>query len=173
MSWKQLVLVGIWIGLTAAGRDFGLRFNTGCMGWGSGYPNNMKYRHLGSRNTKNVQYRNCLREAMLRFRQDSNFQCPDRYVLKEGDIPGWGQIGHNKTVVATITDCSNMCNNEPNCCSFEYSRTDKKCNLNTGCIPTQNKYLDYRFCAKGKTPLWYSTIFKFVFEIFYNFKTGN
>ena len=170
MSWKHLVLVGIWIGLAATGRLTNRLSRCMRLGRGSGYPNTVQsrfsdikssdtigYQISRSRNIENVQYRNCLREAMLGLPQNSvlkPFQCPDGYKLKEGDIPGWGQIGHNKTVVATITDCSNMCNNEPNCCSFEYSRTDKKCNLNTDCIPTQNKYLDYHFCTiKGKTPL--------------------
>ena len=88
------------------------------------------------------------------FQQETSSQCPYGYVLKEGDIPGWGQVGHNPTVEATITDCSNRCNNEPICCSFEYSQTEKKCNLNTGCKPTTGIVLDqgslpWIFCTKG------------------------
>ena len=86
------------------------------------------------------------------FQQELNGQCPYGYVLKEGDIPGSGLS--LETVEATIADCSHRCNNKPNCCSFEYSQTEKKCNLNTGCTPTTGIILDqgslpWLFCTKG------------------------
>ena len=75
--------------------------------------------------------------------------CPAGFVFLPGDIPGWGQIGSNPSTEATISDCSDRCNSEPNCCSFEYSATEKKCNLNRDCQPTQDVYKDYSFCSKG------------------------
>ena len=70
------------------------------------------------------------------------------YVLNVGDIPGWGQIG-STTTENSISGCSDRCDGEPECCSFEYSKTEKKCNLNTGCTPTTGEYKDYAFCVKG------------------------
>ena len=78
--------------------------------------------------------------------------CPYRYTLKEGDIPGWGQLG--STTESTIVECSNRCNDKSSCCSFEYSATGRKCNLNSNCQPTAAKYQDYAFCSKaGETEL--------------------
>ena len=79
--------------------------------------------------------------------------CPAGFVFLPGDIPGVGQIGSNPSTEATISDCSDRCNREPNCCSFEYSATEKKCNLNRDCQPTRGVHKDYRFCSKGKDSL--------------------
>ena len=73
-------------------------------------------------------------------------------MLIPGDLPGWGQIGSNPSIEATISDCSDRCNGQTNCCSFEYSASTKKCNLNSDCQPTGNVYQDYSFCSKGKFP---------------------
>ena len=59
-----------------------------------------------------------------------------------------GQIGSNPSIEESILDCSNRCNGEANCCSFEYSITEKNCNLNSDCQPTVNVYKDYAFCSK-------------------------
>ena len=75
--------------------------------------------------------------------------CPAGFLLRPGDIPGRGQIGNNPSTEATISDCSNRCNSQPNCFSFEYSATEKKCNLNRDYLPTQDVYKDYSFCSKG------------------------
>ena len=80
---------------------------------------------------------------------DSLLECPRGYTLKEGDIPGWGQLGSNPTIESTILGCSNRCNDESSCCSFEYSPTTKKCNLNRECQPTVSVYQDYAFCTKS------------------------
>ena len=86
--------------------------------------------------------------------QQLNGQCPYGYVLKEGDIPGSGLSF--ETVEATIADCSNRCNNKPNCCSFEYSQTEKKCNLNTGCTSTTGQgSLPWLFCTKGNSCVFF------------------
>ena len=56
--------------------------------------------------------------------------CPSGYELKHGDIPGWGQVGKNPSIERKISDCSARCDNQEECCSFEYSPTRKRCNLN-------------------------------------------
>ena len=73
-------------------------------------------------------------------------------MLIPGDIPGVGQIGSNPSIEESVLDCSERCNVETNCCSFEYSSTEKKCNLNIDCQPTtQAVYKDYGFCSKGNS----------------------
>ena len=75
--------------------------------------------------------------------------CPAGYILNTGDIPGWGQVGSNPSIEDAVSGCSERCNDEPQCCSFEYSKTEKKCSLNTGCSPTTGAYKDYAFCVRG------------------------
>ena len=72
-------------------------------------------------------------------------------MLIPGDIPGVGQIGSNPSIEESILDCSDRCIGETNCCSFEYSATEKKCNLNSDCQPSQAVYKDYSFCSKGNS----------------------
>ena len=79
----------------------------------------------------------------------ANSDCPNGFTLMEGDIPGWGQVGSNPTIESTIVGCANRCNDESSCCSFEYSPTTKKCNLNSDCEPTQGVFQDYAFCTKS------------------------
>ena len=73
--------------------------------------------------------------------------CGDGFTLKPGDIPGWGQI--STTTESTIIGCSNRCMHMSDCCSFEYSPTTKRCNLNKDCFPTQGVFQDYAFCTKA------------------------
>ena len=77
--------------------------------------------------------------------------CPAGFVLIPGDLPGMGQIESNPSIEESVLDCSDKCNDETNCCSFEYSGTEKKCNLNSDCQPTQAVYKDYSFCSKGNS----------------------
>ena len=49
----------------------------------------------------------------------------------------------------SVYGCSKRCNDEPKCCSFEYSQTEKICNLNKDCAPTSLQFKDYKFCVKG------------------------
>ena len=75
--------------------------------------------------------------------------CTNGYNLIHGDVPGWGlQIkGRIKT---NNKGCAKLCNEEKNCCSYEYSPTEKLCNLNKDCKPSAKVYKDYSFCVKGK-----------------------
>ena len=77
-----------------------------------------------------------------------NTACSKGYVLVPGDIPRWGQIrGRIKT---DADGCAKQCNDNKNCCSYEYSPRKKICNLNRACKPSRKKFGDFNFCAKGK-----------------------
>ena len=68
-----------------------------------------------------------------------------------GHIPGTGQITPDYPTTSyspTIEDCSNRCNNIPNCCSFEYSAYNYLCYMNILCQPTHSAYIDFSFCTK-------------------------
>ena len=74
--------------------------------------------------------------------------CAAGYDSKDGDIPGWGQIrGRIRT---TMEGCSEECDKQEGCCSYEFSYSSELCNLNKDCQPSQPKYLDYYFCTKGE-----------------------
>jgi hypothetical protein len=75
-------------------------------------------------------------------------QCPGGYHYNEGDIKGWGQIDSHHDV-KKVQDCSQKCTDDANCNSFEYSRTEWKCNLNSDVNPTPGKakWGDYAFCS--------------------------
>merc|ERR1719320_2366655 len=72
--------------------------------------------------------------------------CPAGYDYKEGDIQGWGQL--KGRINTTMEGCSDECNNQADCCSFEYSFSSGLCNLNKDCEPSLGKYKDYHFCRK-------------------------
>merc|ERR1712243_333772 len=74
--------------------------------------------------------------------------CPAGYDSKDGDIPGWGQI--RGRINTTMEGCSEECNKQEGCCSYEFSYSSELCNLNKDCQPSQPKYLDYHFCTKGE-----------------------
>ena len=77
--------------------------------------------------------------------------CPNGYVKKEGDLPGWGtNIG--RALHLTRQQCAEKCNGENSCMSFEHSDTEMKCNLNKIAEPSRGPFRDYVFCTKmGKT----------------------
>ena len=70
------------------------------------------------------------------------------YILIAGDIGGSGQISGPHTE-NSISGCADRCDGKPECCSFEYSTSENKCNLNRDCSPTSGVYNDYYFCVKG------------------------
>ena len=77
--------------------------------------------------------------------------CPNGYVEKQGDLPGWGtDIG--SALHLTRQACAEKCDGENSCMSFEHSDTEMKCNLNKIAEPSQGPFRDYVFCTKmGKT----------------------
>ena len=86
-----------------------------------------------------------------------SYQCPNGYFRLIGDVPGYGTIKGN-IVKDTITKCAQWCESTNGCCSFEYSYTTLKCNLNSECYPTvqnptekENEFFcvnDGEFCLK-------------------------
>ena len=83
--------------------------------------------------------------------QDKDPECPEGYILVEGDVGGYGNVGTEPSVEdQDLGACATLCTDRPGeCCSFEWSPSLKICNLNQECAPTGNKFKDYLFCVKG------------------------
>ena len=86
--------------------------------------------------------------------------CPENYTEYPGDVPGWGSIislpnffaSPDLPAIDNIDSCALACDLTPDCCSFEFSQTEVRCNLNTECGPTSTEnYNDYTFCGKSKS----------------------
>merc|ERR1719431_1513476 len=77
------------------------------------------------------------------------------FVLLDGSLwmvtPGWGQL-EGKISVGSVEQCTATCQATTECCSVEYSSTEKFCNLNRDCAPSAQKYKDYLYCSKKDTP---------------------
>ena len=50
--------------------------------------------------------------------------------------------------IDNISTCAGYCNANSICCSFEYSPTEKMCNLNMECQPIRPMVEDFCFCVK-------------------------
>ena len=75
--------------------------------------------------------------------------CPAQYTNYAGDVPGWGSI-RSLLSINNVASCARNCDLTSGCCSFEYSPTERRCNLNTECKPTTAAvHKDYTFCVKG------------------------
>ena len=76
--------------------------------------------------------------------------CKDGFKLIPGDVPGRGEFG-SKGKFSNISDtdqCGTLCLANLWCKSYEYSATEKCCNLNRKAEPTDpNIYKDYSFCS--------------------------
>lgn len=92
-------------------------------------------------------YRKCCSECPAFTAEESN--CRDGYEPKMGDMrPGVGSLD-KKTNIQTKDECGQFCDENPDCCSYEWSATTKICNLNHECQPIHPKNGDYQFCTKG------------------------
>merc|ERR1719312_2344450 len=91
-----------------------------------------------------------LTDKMLeKERHRTTGDCPQGYKLTPGDIPGWGDsIKPGGYLNQNMGQCKDLCNANNLCCSFEWSPTERRCNLNQECVPTEGKYKDYLFCHK-------------------------
>ena len=96
-------------------------------------------------NSFTVSYSYRFNQELVRTREG----CPHGFTISRGDVPGWGSISGEHQDKNT-TECKEMCNNTPGCCSFEWSPTSRLCNLNKECLPASSQYRDYLFCQKGK-----------------------
>ena len=72
--------------------------------------------------------------------------CPSGYALMHGHLYGSGQL--DTFNVMNIKECSLKCDGEHSCCSFEYSPSESKCNLNKNCNPDGGIWRDFKFCSK-------------------------
>lgn len=58
--------------------------------------------------------------------------------------------GFKKTSAEFINECSEICSNEHDCCSFEFSPKNQECLLYSNCKPDNSQFGDYIFCQKSK-----------------------
>ena len=59
-------------------------------------------------------------------------------VIREWQFENW----------LDIQECGQLCIDNPNCNSFEYSARQQNCYLNNAAEPNNKKYQDYEFCSK-------------------------
>ena len=74
-------------------------------------------------------------------------ECKKGFHLVPGDYPGWGQLGSLR--IEDTDTCGSLCKSTAGCWSYEFSKSERKCNLNTAIAPTQGIYEDYVFCVAG------------------------
>merc|ERR1712226_103453 len=97
---------------------------------------------------KYKDYAFCVSTKKRNFEAEAS-ACGVNFNLVEGDYPGWGQVGSHSDVWST-DECAWIClyQTSPACRSYEYSNTERHCNLNTVDRPTdKRKYKDYAFCV--------------------------
>jgi len=88
----------------------------------------------------------------------SGGQCPAGFRQMVGDVAGSGSSTFgteaSEVFIATAQACGARCLALENCRSFEWSPTEKRCNLNTAATPDLGSanYLDYVFCSKIGQP---------------------
>ena len=75
--------------------------------------------------------------------------CPDGYVIKSGDSPGWGSDLGGRLYLSR-QQCADKCSKHRDCLSFEHSKTNNLCNLNRIAEPTEEPFEDFTFCMKEK-----------------------
>ena len=78
-----------------------------------------------------------------------DFPCPCGYTLIDGDVSGGGIATREN--VQSVTDCGDLCNDDPNCCSIKYSEMNSECIMNAECQPDPDQGPNnlYKFC-KGE-----------------------
>ena len=74
--------------------------------------------------------------------------CNIGFHLVPGDYPGIGQLGHFSNISDT-NRCGSKCLGTAGCMSYEYSTTDRECNLNSVAAPSEGIHKDYAFCVAG------------------------
>ena len=81
--------------------------------------------------------------------------CAEGYTESpDSDVGGWGKINGKGggQQVESASECAGLCDSEPECGSFEFSPTEKKCNLNlkSAQIKKGSSYKDYALCVKDR-----------------------
>ena len=74
--------------------------------------------------------------------------CPDSYSYVVGRVIGSATVSQVMNV-NNIAACAQHCHANSDCCSFEYSPTEKECNLNEECQSNGPAYPNQVFCVKG------------------------
>ena len=69
------------------------------------------------------------------------------FELVPGDIAGSGDLGNYRNLSDT-NKCGSFCLNTTGCWSYEYSKTYKECQINSGQKPDSPQSGDYAFCEK-------------------------
>ena len=73
--------------------------------------------------------------------------CPNGYVSRRGDIPGWGSDLGRRLRLSRL-ECAIKCNEIRDCLSFEQSESKNLCNLNRIAEPTKGSDQDFVACVK-------------------------
>ena len=74
--------------------------------------------------------------------------CPKGYVDLTGTFQGMS-LGEMEKNISTISMCAELCDEDPNCKSFEYNKKAAQCKLNHNPNPTQKEpYPDFVFCQR-------------------------
>ena len=96
---------------------------------------------------------NSAKVSLRAYHQPPN-PCASDYKHMTGDVTGWGMIDGKGggEAVQDCAECAEMCSSAKACASYECSRTELRCNLNTVDKPSSSEdYEDYIFCAKDET----------------------
>merc|ERR1711872_77225 len=89
-------------------------------------------------------------------------KCFDGFKLVPGSIPGKSTIsvsassarararGEQKReeIATDETGCALLCTTNNECCSYEHSEEEEKCQLNKECSPNAEEVKGYKFCVK-------------------------
>jgi len=86
------------------------------------------------------------------YQINGDIECANGYYPQIGDIPGSGIVedaGFGEQV-HNCNECSKLCSDRDDCLSYECSKTELKCNLNSDADPLVTKAVrDYAFCTKN------------------------
>merc|ERR1711902_297068 len=85
------------------------------------------------------------------YQMNGDIECANGYYPQIGDTPGSGSVdgAGSAQQVPTCNKCAKLCSDRDNCLSYECSKTELKCNLNSDADPLRTKaHKDYAFCTK-------------------------
>ena len=74
--------------------------------------------------------------------------CPHGFAFQRGDKVG--NPDNIKNIQASLPDCAETCNKDGRCQSFEWSKSEQKCNLLTSETTDGPMYEDFIFCTKNR-----------------------
>ena len=75
--------------------------------------------------------------------------CPAPFAYYDGSVSLDGWISLSKYQNVSNIECAKQCEMEAACCSFEYSATAQRCNINRECKPDNQTIGDFDFCGRG------------------------